>query len=115
MKVTGPQHPRTSDISAGKTREQESSKGKIEKGAALRGKDTAVRGNETANSERPAGNHTSLTMNRIREVIKSTPDVRSERVEALREQIRSGSYKVNADRLAESMLTEALREDLEKP
>lgn len=108
MKVTGPQHPRTSDISAGKTREQESKQGKIEKGVALRGK-------ETAKSERPAGNHTSLTMNRIREVIKSTPDVRSERVEALREQIRSGSYKVNADRLAERMLTESLREDLEKP
>ena len=101
MKVTGPQHPRTSDISTGKSREQEPKQGKIEKGIA--------------ESERPAGNHTSLTMNRIREVIKSTPDVRSERVEALKERIRSGSYKVNADRLAENILTESIREDLEKP
>lgn len=108
MKVTAPQHPRTSDISTGKTREQEPKQGKIEKGIAVSKKGSAE-------SERPAGNHTSLTMNRIREVIKSTPDVRSERVEALRERIRSGSYKVNADRLAESMLTESLREDLEKP
>ena len=108
MKVTAPQHPRASDISTGKTREQEPKQGQIGKGPTVSQK-------SMAESERPAGNHTSLTMNRIREVIKSTPDVRSERVEALKERIRSGSYKVNADRLAENLLTESIREDLEKP
>lgn len=104
MKVTGQNGPRTSELSTGKTREAEQTKGRTDKHAK-----GATEGG------RVAGNRTSLTMNKIREVIQNTPDVRSDRVEAVREQLRKGAFAVDAERLAESLLTASVREDLEKP
>ena len=62
-----------------------------------------------------AANRTSLTQHRVKEAIGNTPDVRSDRVEAVREKIESGQFKIDAQRLAGRMLTEALRDDLERP
>jgi flagellar biosynthesis anti-sigma factor FlgM len=109
MKVTGQQPPRTADRTAdrttGKTREAEvKSEAKAE-----RAQEAAKEGTQAA------GNRTSLTMNRIREEIRRTPDIRADRVDAVRERIRTGEYKVDADRLAKAILNESLRDDLEKP
>lgn len=101
MKVTGQQPPRTTELNSGKAREAEARPERTRPDA----KDGAT----------PAGNRTSLTMSRIRDVIRTTPDVRAERVEAVRERIRSGEYKVDAERLATRLLTDSLREDVEKP
>jgi negative regulator of flagellin synthesis FlgM len=101
MKVTGQHPPRTTELTAGKAREAE--------GKPNRKGDAAQEG------AAPAGNRTSLTMNRIREVIRNTPDLRADRVEAVRERIRKGDYQVDAERLAHQMINEALRDDLEKP
>jgi len=101
MKVTGQQPTRTPELASGKAREAEAKQKRAEQTA----KDSAA----------PAGNRTSLTMSRIREAIRNTPDVRADQVEAVRNKLRSGDYKVDADKLAGRILNESLREDLEKP
>ncbi len=101
MHVTGPPPPRTSDLTAGKAREAEKQPDRKAK-AELR-------------PQAPARNRTSLTMRRIRDVIENTPDVRAERVAAIKERVKNGTYEVDAERLADAILTESVREDLEKP
>ena len=101
MKVTGQQPPRTTELATGKPREADS--------RPDRKRDAAKE------SAAPVGNRTSLTMTRIREAIRNTPDIRADRVEAVREKIRAGEYKVDADRLATRLLNESVREDVEKP
>ena len=101
MKVTGQQPPRPSELTSGKAREAEQKAERIRKGK----------------EETPATvqNRTSLTMNKIKDVIRNTPDVRADRVADLKKRVESGQYEVDADRLAENLLRESLREDVEKP
>ncbi len=46
------------------------------------------------------------------QIIQDTPDVRLDKVAKLRKQIEQGCYKVDADRIAERMLEEALMDTL---
>jgi len=101
MKVTGQQPPRTTELTTGKSREAEHKPDRV--------RDAAKEG------ATPVDNRPSLTMNRIREVIRNTPDVRADKVEAAREKLRTGEYKVDAERLAQTLLNESLRDDVEKP
>ena len=101
MKVTGQQPPRTTELTTGKAREAEHKPDRKRDAA----KDVTT----------PSGNRTSLIMSRIREAIRTTPDVRADRVEALRAEVQSGKYRVDAERLAQTLLNESLREDVEKP
>jgi flagellar biosynthesis anti-sigma factor FlgM len=48
----------------------------------------------------------------ILQIVHSTPDVRQDKVKKLKKRIRQNSYKVDADRLAEKMLEEALMDKL---
>ena len=50
----------------------------------------------------------SKEMNKIRDVLKATPDVRTEKVEALKKQVESGQYVVNSNSVAEKMIKEFL-------
>lgn len=100
MKVTGQQPPRTAELTTGKARDAEAK--------------TERSGSAAKEGSTPVGNRMSLTLSRIREAIRSTPDVRADKVAAARARIRSGQYKVDADRLAQQMLTESLREDLDQ-
>ena len=50
--------------------------------------------------------------NEMKARIASEPEVRSDRVAKLKEQIKSGDYKVDSQKLASNMLTESLKEDL---
>ena len=101
MKVTGQQPPRTTELSSGKSREAEAKAQRTRPGAK--------------EGTTPVANRTSLTMNRIREAIRTTPDIRADRVDTVREKIRSGEYKVDANRLAKNILNESLRDDVDKP
>ncbi len=101
MKVTGQQPPRTTELTTGKSREAEPKPDRV--------RDAAKEG------ATPAAKRTSLILSRIREVIRKTPDVRADRVEAAREKLRKGEYKVDAERLAQTLLNESLRDDVEKP
>jgi len=50
----------------------------------------------------------SREMNKIHEVLATTPDVRAEKVAALKQQVESGQYQVNSDAVADKMLKEFL-------
>ena len=49
-------------------------------------------------------------LNKIREIIQNTPDIREEKVSFLREKIATGSYNVSGQEIAEKMLNEFLLE-----
>jgi len=48
----------------------------------------------------------SKEMNKISEALAAAPDVRAEKVEALKKQVESGQYQVNSDAVAEKMIKE---------
>lgn len=50
----------------------------------------------------------SKEMNKISEVLAAAPDVRAEKVDALKKQVESGQYQVNSDAVAEKMIKEFL-------
>jgi len=50
----------------------------------------------------------SKEMKKIQDLLAATPDVRAERVEALKKLIESGQYKVDSNALAEKMIKEFL-------
>jgi negative regulator of flagellin synthesis FlgM len=50
----------------------------------------------------------SKEMNKIHDILKATPDVRTEKVEALKKQVESGQYEVNSNSVAEKMIKEFL-------
>ena len=47
-------------------------------------------------------------LNKIREIVQKTPDIREEKVTLLRKKIASGSYNVNSQDIAGKMLKEFL-------
>ncbi|MBW2184397.1 MAG: flagellar biosynthesis anti-sigma factor FlgM [Deltaproteobacteria bacterium] len=49
-------------------------------------------------------------LNKIREIIQNTPDIREEKVSFLRKKIAAGSYNVSGQEIAEKMLNEFLLE-----
>ena len=101
MKVTGQDPAKTAELNL--------TKGK--------GKDKAQPGGEKRRSRESAlaPTRASLTMDKVKEAIRKEPDVRAERVAELKEKVESGKYQIDADKLAENVLTDSLREDLEKP
>ena len=46
------------------------------------------------------------------DIAKATPDIREDRVKALKEQIQNGTYKVDSGDIADAMLREAVKEHL---
>jgi negative regulator of flagellin synthesis FlgM len=50
----------------------------------------------------------SKEMNKISETLEAAPDVRAEKVDALKKQVESGQYQVNSDAVAEKMIKEFL-------
>ena len=54
-------------------------------------------------------------LNKIREIVQKTPDIREEKVTLLREKIASGSYNVSGQEIAGKMIRESLVEEVFKP
>lgn len=48
------------------------------------------------------------------QVAMSTPDVRAERVEELKNKIKNGEYKIDSGKIADGILKEAVRDELAK-
>ena len=67
------------------------------------------RGEERVSLSRKASD-----INKIREIIQKTPDVRADKVALLRKKIADGDYGVNGKDIADKMLREFLLEDLLK-
>lgn len=53
-------------------------------------------------------------MNQASEVARSTPDVRREKVDALKAQILGGTYKIDAETIAEKLLQDHVDSDFGK-
>lgn len=54
----------------------------------------------------------ALASQKAFDIAKETPDIREDRVSALKEQIQNGTYKVDAGNIADAMLREAAKEHL---
>lgn len=52
--------------------------------------------------------HTAKEIQKIREIVEATPEIRTDKVGQLKREIEAGSYSVNADKVAERMLRESL-------
>ncbi len=74
--------------------------------------DTAIKGVEAGSRSNQSGarqdvivelSQTSQEVQMAREVVEAQPDMREEKVAALRMQIDSGSYEVNSEAVAEKM------------
>jgi negative regulator of flagellin synthesis FlgM len=44
----------------------------------------------------------------IKQIIEETPDVRMDKIQELKQQIETGNYKVDAEKVAEKLVTESL-------
>jgi len=53
-------------------------------------------------------------MNKIKEMLRTTPDIRKEKVALLKKKIASGEYSVDAREVADKMIREFLLEDVLK-
>ncbi len=53
---------------------------------------------------------TAREMKQIESVLKSTPDVRADKVKAIKEQIEAGTYQVDSKKVANAMLADLLKD-----
>jgi len=67
--------------------------------------------NKSISEERVELSRKASDINRIKEIVRKTPDIRGERVALLREKIASGNYNVSGLEIADKMLREHLLED----
>ena len=52
--------------------------------------------------------HTAKEIQKIREIVEATPEIRTDKVGQLKREIETGTYSVNAEKVAEKMLRESL-------
>ena len=98
MKITGQQPPEFHGV----------------KGGAGKGnqKKAADRSGTLPGSGEPPVKTSTFVMNKIKSRINAEPEVRADRVAELKAKIKSGEYKVDSERLAKTMLEDALQEDI---
>lgn len=74
----------------------------------LEGKPEAARGG-TRQTDNPAAeislSEEALAMQRAMQAVKNTPDVRTDIVERIRNEIQAGTYKINVEALAGRLLS----------
>ena len=97
MKITGQQPPEFHGVKGGT--------GKDNQKAAERA------GTLTGSGEPPVKTST-FVMNKIKSLINSEPEVRTDRVAELKDRIKSGEFKVDSEKLAKNMLEDAFQEDI---
>ena len=96
MKITGQQPPEFHGVKGGNAKESQ--------------KNTGLPEVSSGNVEQSDKNST-FVMNKIKNRISTEPEVRTERVNELKAQIKNGEFKVDSDSLAKAMLNEALNDD----
>jgi len=105
MKVNQNPSPQTTLIDSTKATEKAKSKGDVQANAA------AGAARDTANVEI---SENARLMQKAAEVAKGAPDVRADKIAALKKAIADGTYQVSADKLAEKILDEHLATDFGK-
>ena len=73
-----------------------------------RGSEKAGAANNLVPEEKVNLSTTAKDVQALQNAISNLPDVREDKVQALRDQIEKGSYKVDAEKVAEKMVGESL-------
>ena len=97
MKITGQQPPEFHGVKGGTGKENQKA---------------AERAGTLTGSGEPPVKTSTFVMNKIKSLINSEPEVRTDKVAELKDRIRSGEYKVDSERLAKKMLKDAFQEDI---
>jgi len=97
MKITGQQPPEFHGVKGGAGKDSQK---------------TADRSGSLPGSSEPHVKTSTFVMNKIKSLINSEPEVRSDKVAELKDRIKSGEYKVDSERLAKKMLEDAFQEDI---
>lgn len=59
-----------------------------------------------------SGKERAAAMQKAMDIARSTPDIREDRVAALKAQVDAGTYKVDSGKVADGMLREAIKDHL---
>jgi len=97
MKITGQQPPEFQGVKGGTAKDSQK---------------TADRSGLTSGTSEPTVKTSTFVMNKIKGRISTEPEVRADRVAELKDKIINGEYQVDAQRLAKTMLEDALQEDI---
>ena len=97
MKITGQQPPEFHGVKGGTAKDSQK---------------PAARSALTSGSSDPPVKTSTFVMNKIKGRISAEPEVRADRVAELKAKIKSGEYQVDSQRLAKTMLEDALKEDM---
>ncbi len=97
MKITGQQPPEFHGVKGGTAKDSQK---------------TADRSGLTSETSEPPVKTSTFVMNKIKGRISTEPEVRADRVAELKDKIKNGEYQVDAQRLAKTMLEDALQEDI---
>ena len=97
MKITGQQPPEFHGVKGGTGKENQK---------------TEERSGTLTGSGEPPVKTSTFVMNKIKSLINSEPEVRTDRVAELKDRIKSGEYKVDSEKLAKKMLEDAFQEDI---
>ena len=97
MKITGQQPPEFHGVKGGTGKDNQKA---------------AERAGKLTGSGEPPVKTSTFVMNKIKSLINSEPEVRTDRVTDLKDRIKSGEYKVDSENLAKKMLEDAFQEDI---
>ena len=97
MKITGQQPPEFHGVKGGTGKENQK---------------TEERSGKLTGSGEPPVKTSTFVMNKIKSLINSEPEVRTDRVAELKDRIKSGEFKVDSEKLAKKMLEDAFQEDI---
>ncbi|WP_022852704.1 flagellar biosynthesis anti-sigma factor FlgM [Thermodesulfatator atlanticus] len=53
---------------------------------------------------------TAKDIQKVEKALKATPDVRTEKIRAIKEQIEAGTYQVDSKKIANAMLTDLIKD-----
>ena len=97
MKISGQQPPEFHGVKGGTGKDNQKA---------------AERAGKLTGSGEPPVKTSTFVMNKIKSLINSEPEVRTDRVAELKDRIKSGEYKVDSENLAKKMLEDAFQEDI---
>ena len=97
MKITGQQPPEFHGVKGGTGKDNQKA---------------AERAGTLSGSGEPPVKTSTFVMNKIKSLINSEPEVRTDKVAELKDRINSGEYKVDSENLAKKMLEDAFQEDI---
>ena len=97
MKITGQQPPEFHGVKGGTGKDNQ----KI-----------AERAGTLTGSGEPPVKTSTFVMNKIKSLINSEPEVRTDKVAELKDRIKNGEYSVDSEKLAKKLLEDAFQEDI---